>query len=461
MTTLNADQHAVSQSFLDFMLSDETYAAITGPAGTGKTYLMNYLSNHGLQMYEEACTLMAEKPVGYSVVFTATTNKAAEVLSQSLGKPVSTIHSFLGLKVSPNFRTGKVDLVKTNNFKVRRNYIVFIDEISTADTALVAYIKEAFLDSKIVFVGDHAQMSPVDEVLSEAFTMTDPAYLYRLDTPVRNADTPALMELCTQLRNTVETGIFKPIQRVEDVIEYLEPADMELGFSIIFAEPDPSCRVLCYTNERVKDYNAHIREEVRQLPHHFVPGEAVIIGDAFQRGATTLSVEQQMEIVSIERVSGDVFASTYAADIPSFYVTICHPGQQQYSEHHITAMIPEYPYDLKNALNRLKQRKEWREYYDLKGSYLDLRAKAACTVYKAQGSSYDFVFIDLGNIGTSFDAQQVARMLYVAVSRARYKVFLYGQLPNRYNDSKGAPLWNPENGPSLLPAASSNTIAAA
>jgi len=48
MSTPNADQKAAADAFLDFMLSDAKYAAITGPAGTGKTYLMNYLSNHGL-----------------------------------------------------------------------------------------------------------------------------------------------------------------------------------------------------------------------------------------------------------------------------------------------------------------------------------------------------------------------------------------------------------------------------
>ena len=57
MSTPNADQKAAADAFLDFMLSDAKYAAITGPAGTGKTYLMNYLSNHGLKMYEDACIL--------------------------------------------------------------------------------------------------------------------------------------------------------------------------------------------------------------------------------------------------------------------------------------------------------------------------------------------------------------------------------------------------------------------
>ena len=86
----------------------------------------------------------------------------------------------------------------------------------------------------------------------------------------------------------------------------------------------------------------------------------------------------------------------------------------------------------------LSKQKEWADYYELRDTYADLREKSACTVYKSQGSTYDFVFVDLDNIGTSFDAGQVARMLFVAISRARSKVYLYGSLPQRYQGVKAA-----------------------
>ncbi len=71
-------------------------------------------------------------------------------------------------------------------------------------------------------------------------------------------------------------------------------------------------------------------------------------------------------------------------------------------------------------------------YFKLKNEYPDLRAADASTVYKAQGSTYDTSFIDVGNIGECNRPDVVARMLYVAVSRARKRVVFYGDLPSKY-----------------------------
>ncbi|WP_399498890.1 C-terminal helicase domain-containing protein, partial [Streptomyces sp. P17] len=51
---------------------------------------------------------------------------------------------------------------------------------------------------------------------------------------------------------------------------------------------------------------------------------------------------------------------------------------------------------------------------------------------KAQGSTYDSVFIDLSNISKVTQPDVAARMLYVAFTRARSKVYLYGQLAKRF-----------------------------
>jgi ATP-dependent exoDNAse (exonuclease V) alpha subunit len=61
-------------------------------------------------------------------------------------------------------------------------------------------------------------------------------------------------------------------------------------------------------------------------------------------------------------------------------------------------------------------------------NWIDLRAAYAQTVNKSQGSTYDRVFIDLDDIRRCNSGDQIARMLYVAVSRAREQVFLTGDL---------------------------------
>jgi ATP-dependent exoDNAse (exonuclease V) alpha subunit len=65
---------------------------------------------------------------------------------------------------------------------------------------------------------------------------------------------------------------------------------------------------------------------------------------------------------------------------------------------------------------------------EIENQWVDLRAAYACTINKAQGSTFDRVFIDLDDIRRCNSGDQIARMLYVGVSRARHQVFLTGDL---------------------------------
>lgn len=434
---LNSCQKKAADKFFRFLMSDDMFFAISGSAGFGKTYLANYISSTLMQTYEGACKLMNQEPKYTEVAFTATTNKAAEVLENSINKPVSTIHSFLGLKVYEDYKTGKTRLEKTINFKTRHNYVLFIDESSMIDSALLALIQEGFRDSKIVFIGDHAQMAPVGEDRSPIYDLVDEGSFATLFTPVRNAESPALMDLCKQLRNTVETGEFHYMQEVPGQIEYLSPEQMQSKLVDTFKEPTDQARILCYTNTRVQDYNAFLRE-VQGLPQHFVAGDELVVAQTHQIGKSTLNVERS---ILITKEFPELHSAEYA-ELTSDNKPI------QYRKYGITlplgmgtdieVRIVTEPARLTEVIKKLARQKRWSEYFQLKGEFLDVRDKYACTVYKSQGSTYDEVFIDLGNIGTSHDAEQVARMLFVGVSRARSKVYFYGKLPGKYHGKVAA-----------------------
>ena len=123
--TLNKGQQAAADGFFDFLFSGDKEMIISGPGGTGKSYLLGYLIDEIMPRYEKMCALL-NQPVHFREIhMTATTNKAAEVLSQATGRPCSTIHSFLGLKVKDDFNTGTSSLSKTSNWKVHSNCIIF------------------------------------------------------------------------------------------------------------------------------------------------------------------------------------------------------------------------------------------------------------------------------------------------------------------------------------------------
>lgn len=435
---LTPDQQFAADDFYKFLMTDDPIFVLSGGAGVGKTFLMNYISNTIMQTYQDSCALMNVKPKYETVVFTATTNKAAEVLENSINAPVQTIHSFLGLKVKEDYKTGKTTLETTTNYKVRHKHVLFIDESSMIDTALYNLILMAFKDSKIVFVGDHAQMSPINEEKSPIYLNVDPNNFVFLGTPVRNAETPALVALCAQLRETVETGVFNYMAPVPGVIEYLSPEQMQQKLTDHFQESNEAVRVLSYTNSRVQNYNAFIRE-VRGQATEFEVGDHLIVATAYQRGKMSLSVEREVVVTGIsDQVEEGGYGNMSADRVPLYYqmFDIKLPAALEADSAQVKVVTD--PMRLQDIIKALGKQKRWSEYFELKSTYLDLRDKYACTVYKSQGSTYDTVFIDLGNIGTSYDAKQVARMLFVGVSRATTRIYFYGNLPGKYQGRQAA-----------------------
>ena len=419
----NTDQATGIETFLGFLMSDERELRLRGPAGVGKTFLMKYMFTNVLKDYYDACKLFDTPATIKEVAFSATTNKAAEVLSAQINRPAQTIHSYLGLRVVNNFEDGSTSLEKTRNYVIRHNILLFIDEASMADTALIRIIRESFIGSKIVWVGDHSQLAPVMEEIPPIYKrdMTD----IHLTIPVRNAGQPALMNLCAQLRETVETGVFKPVLPVHGVIDYLNPDQMRIALDHYFINPDVNARILCYTNKQVNAFNGHVRY-IRNLPDHFTVGEHLVAASAYKFGEDTLSVEEQVEVVSEkyddqrEIQLGDARFMVYNMVIRNMFGTL------------MQVKVPADPNHFNEVLKYFKRTKKWPMYFRMKETYPDLRPVDSATIYKAQGSTYETVFVDLSDVSTCTHASQVARMLYVAFSRPTSRLFLYGQLKPAY-----------------------------
>lgn len=72
--------------------------------------------------------------------------------------------------------------------------------------------------------------------------------------------------------------------------------------------------------------------------------------------------------------------------------------------------------------------RDWQSVQKIQETWVDLRPHFACTIHKSQGSTFDEVYIDLNDFKTERDLKQLARLLYVAVSRAKRKVTLTGDI---------------------------------
>lgn len=420
----NAGQKAAADAFFDFLLTDQKEFHISGAAGVGKTFLMSYIIDNTMTQYHKTCDLLGIKPLYTDVVMTATTNKAAAALSTAVGRPTSTIHSFLNLRVQDDFSTGKTLLTRTRDWKVHQNLIIFIDECSMIDADLDAMIQEGTQDCKIVYVGDHNQLPPVFEKKSSIYRRKAP--FFELTEPMRNNNQPALMAVCQQLRETVETGVFKPIQIVPGVIDYLGDAAMQDKIAEYFQPgTNLTTRILAYSNKHVTDYNGYIRE-LRQLPTEFIPGEVVVNNAAIRMGNNQMSAEQEFTISDTKGIvnhviEGGVDLAVQLVELSNEYGDIIYSVPVPVDKDHYNRLLKYYA-----------GRKNWERYYYLKNNYPDLRPRDAATVHKSQGSTYQSVFIDLENISKCTQEDVAARLLYVAFSRARERVYLHGNLTQRY-----------------------------
>lgn len=437
--TLNEGQTLASEGFFEFLLSDEKELNISGPGGVGKTFTMGYMIDEILPKYFDTCKMMGVQPEYHSVHMTATTNKAAEVLGQQTGRPASTVHSFFGLKVFDDYSTGESKVTKSNNWTVYEGIILFIDEASMIDSQLYGFLQEGTIKSKIVYVGDKNQMAPVKETLSPVYRKPN-IRMFELLEPMRTS-IPELQALNSQCRGTVEElerrntlpqeevallpSAFLPIKEVPGIIDFIDEDQFLAEIDSCFLDPEHKNVILAYTNKRVVEYNQYIRG-LRGLPDEFCAGDVVISNSAIRLGKFQISVEDELHV---EWVSESTEQVEVAPGVP---MEVREATLTNGFGDRIKCKLPVDRNHYNELVTYYRKLKAWTTYYHLKNNYPDLRARDARTVYKIQGSSVDTVYIDATNLSTCHNPAQAARLIYVAVSRARFRVVIYGKLADKY-----------------------------
>ncbi len=422
---LNKEQQRSFLNVIKFINDPNQHSMdLSGGAGTGKTYFIAQVAKGILRHKDQGSPL-------HTVAVTATTNKAVAVIAEAIGNSISeveTVYSFMNLRVSENYTTGTVKIVPTKTWQVHSGTLLIIDECSMISKELFKWL-DAGLDNtcKILYVGDRNQLSPIKEEISPIYTQNYKTSL--LTIPVRNAEQPALIALCEQMKQTVMTGIFTPIVEVPGVIDLINGSQLKGILEREYCWEDASRRVLAYTNKRVIEYNTHIRG-LRGYHDPFVQGEILSNNSATNgsgRNANTLYTDQLVRVMDItEDVENE-------SVIPGYKVrTITMEVEDITTDviYEITCFADVD--DRAEVLKFYSSANRWDKYFQIKSNFPDLRSVAASTIHKAQGSTYESVIVDLNDIGRCTIKSQTARMQYVALSRARDRLYIRGALPERY-----------------------------
>lgn len=408
---LTEDQQNAMNAFIQFLADPiETVFVLSGYSGCGKSTFVRVLLDR-LPAVMKTVKLINPSYPDYELELSATTNKAAENLSNISGTQAKTIHSLLGLRVSTDYTTGMTTLRPSKAAKIE-NTIIFIDEASYIDRQLLDYIFKLTENCKIVFIGDPAQLTPVKSSGTPVFNAGFSGAA--LNEVVRQAAGNPIIDLSTKFRNTVNTGEFFSFTPDGQVIQYLQRSDFNEAIGKEFTRADwkyQDSKILAWTNKCVIGFNHYVRNLVKGDPD-FQVGDYAVCNSFISVNRSNIKTDQLVLI-------NDIGMDTVVHGVPGNYFTLDHA-------HYVF-----HPKSFQERNDRLKKAKSESDFglvAEIESTWIDLRAAYACTINKSQGSTFDRVFIDLDDIRRCNSGDQIARMLYVAVSRARYQVFLTGDL---------------------------------
>lgn len=385
---LNQDQMHAADELRKFLDSDAKEFCLTGQAGTGKTYMLYSI-------------------LGESATYCATTNKAASVLRALTGS-ARTIHSLLSLTVRNDFSNGKTNLVRDKSAVPIRNQIIVVDEASMVDKHLYRIAQEMLAESKIIWVGDDAQLPPVSTGSFSVFKQDLlTVSLYQV---MRSLNAPAITELSTALRAAVFKGENITITARPPWIQRISSTHAHsIVTALVKNDEWRNCILLSYTNHRATEAVKVIRGAANK-PATLIPGDNVIVNSAFKYvlpngqidWIPTDSVLQIQDITPIPSRPHLIVVHTDIGDLLTY-------KDNSKLQHDIAAAASA---------------KDWNEYFKLRETYIDLRHAEALTIHKSQGSTFDTVFVDVGSLATCRNPNERRRLLYVACSRAKHQLYL-------------------------------------
>lgn len=411
--TLTPDQENALAAINNFLLSPiEQVFVLSGYSGCGKSTLVRTLLDN-LPNFMKMGKLIQPNLKQFEVQLTATTNKAAENLAHITGSEAITIHSFLGLRVSTNYKTGVTTLIPKNS-SLLEGYLVLIDEASYIDADLLRHIFAKLKNCKIIFVGDPAQLIAVKATGAPVFESKFAGAA--LTTVVRQAEGNPIVDLATMFRNTVNTGEWPQFKPDGHHIQYLQRDDFNQKILEEFNRPDwryKDSKVLAWTNKCAIDFNNDIRSHASGDPQ-FVVDDYAVCNSFIAVGNKSIKTDQLVHITGISHgeerhgVAGSVFTM----------------------DHSIAAFMPNTLADRNARIKTARASNDIPLVAEIEERWVDLRAAYAQTINKSQGSTYGSVFIDLDDVSRCNQGDSIARMLYVGVSRARNHVFLTGDLVN-------------------------------
>lgn len=419
---LTLEQADALAALENFVAGTEKLHLLTGYAGTGKTTL--------LQAFIQR---LREQGDQRPIVLTAFSNKATKVLATMAARwrlevDAMTCCKLLGLRPVVNEEDGRqvfqVDQKHRSQFD--RYRLVIVDECSMVNEELwqllVNAVSNLYHSTQILFVGDPAQLPPVNEPESACFRNI--VHRSELTEVVRYGG--AIGVIAEDLRRNLERPTLPSFQtdsnadHTEGCFVLPRPAWEKLLIKAFtspsYQENPDQVRALAYTNRRVTELNRLIRRALHppNAPR-FVSGERLIaLNPCLNEETLVLSTSAECEVLHTARGREGEWpvwileVETEEGDYKTLRV-LHESGQGEFQA----------------KLDFLSKEKRWMEFWDLRQRFHAVDYAYSLTIHKSQGSTFQDVFVDIPSMWANRNIIERNQLCYVAFTRAAKRLFLH------------------------------------
>jgi exodeoxyribonuclease-5 len=469
---LNGDQTNAFNDIVDFFKTkDHDAMVLKGYAGTGKTFLVRRLIEYITAVYPSR-----------TIAITAPTNKAVRVLqgnsqfsATSDNEPVfqdlfkassrltySTVHKLLGLKENisnkgvQTFKAAWKEKSAMNKY----NYVI-IDEVSMLDDQLCREIMKFKDKVKIIFMGDPAQIPPVNRVNCIPFNKKQTEYNFReakLLEIMRQKGEHPVVDASFIIRNNLNKG--QPILSIQTKLNAVGHGVVHIPFDTegkkrvkpllekyfdtdAFRADADHAKVIAWTNARVGKMNRIIRRIIfgTDIDAYVVGEKLVANGPLFKEankgwGANMevyINTSEEMEITDLIVTKKKFSEGSYSmyATIYECTVSMYSAAEKEYVSETITIIHEDSMEEYKGLLKKAKSLAEnaisksaWKSFYTMLKWSADVGYNYAITCHKAQGSTYKNVILMEEDIDNNPLILERNRIKYTAYSRPTDKLFI-------------------------------------
>jgi exodeoxyribonuclease-5 len=447
--TLGPGQVNAVNQIISFIHSFETAFSLSGYAGTGKTTVVKEIVRYAKSKHLE-------------IVLCAPTHIAKLVLEQATEQPAITLHKLLAL--TPNVEILDLDFknllfqIKGKQTLFPSNGLIICDESSMISDDLFDLLIDRceLTQSKVLFVGDKAQLQPVNALNhSKVFNLENSVIL---DYIYRQPEESGLISVLPTLRS-------KPINIFMDSVGLDGSLLCYSNIQNFFKELVPAfkkainnrnileTKMLTYTNKRTEGFNTKLKEVLFGTEQEYYQSEFLtcyenlefdglnffnsmtyIVADKPEKTDILISgfiklpgwklnlydsVTKHCSLVSI--ISRTV-EKDYIDSLAQFLETLrINAIQTKYSDRRASSQLWKQYYQALNSFtlptdlyyeNRLVRRKSFDYGY-------------ASTVHKSQGQTIQNVFIDMKDINLCKNPDELRQLQYVSISRSKQNVYIY------------------------------------